>query len=1122
VSKSSNVGSGTSPVGGGLKSLPPHISGLLAYVSQPSEKANEDLALAYFRKTFGEAFTRQKEAKQADGYVAGSFVLELKGQSKDWLSGLFQGLAYKNLNLDFAQIVVGAKNFLAVWQVSSIPESIRLEISAERGAPNTLGRKFAQRYESRKKELLKLASWEGSDLFAPLFLSRADVVLDKIGGFERTLKEGQRVRQKITLANFTTVLRTMVTFFDPLQPIKTVRAFYSMLYAWKDGSTVQISVKAADQATLGGELITDLVSAKRLQFKDFVESRYIVVEDSHDEFFARYDEALDAVDSSFRRRHGIFFTDLDLSKFVMWLIRQHVPELGHNYLVVDPACGSGNLVTNWRSPLELRHKVVSEIEPELLFAVEQRMKGDAWHNGKFTVVPKVSENRGLNFLDCSADDYLAHLRAALSEKGHAPNKPLAILCNPPYRSDDEQSHGEITYDVHPSILELTGDDAAKERYCCFLAQMKLVCESARDSGLPGESMLLLFTKSAWLTKRGTFEDIRNHMLAEFEDVAGILVNGREFFAVKGSWPVAFTIWRHKGLKANLNPTRSIPLIDLTWLKKEHLASIPWEDSVATDRACSAVFTDEQSPMIHIGEDRTSIREWSGETMVDFKRSRRQAEKGQMLAGGLPIGDHRRDNKKTYGETSGAYVGFMDNLTPCRVKRGNPGKPWFRLNNQFMDIKKNRCFSGPPTHWGYCAEDLVSAQKLFFWYALARTFLQRPYPMWTDADDMWGPSIPPKLEHSVFSQAFAIAFAENECVETYFPANNPVLGTSEVFVSNPMTPLDPNSFWVTVMRPYIGRSASDQVKALLDAVDELFRVWNGLFHVQHEMAVAYREPYFIDERPLTRTAGITQIRDYAIHNDVKSLLSALTAVQTALKATRDEFYRTVTAKSGVNYFGAKPKADASELSVPVKTRFEKILCRRLAVAGLLVDDLHNDPNFGRTKLAKLFYLADAQSDLDLEMDYAREVAGPLDQRALYNPRVGIEALAQKFDFFRSETNGNMVKYRPLEGLAQIDRFSTKHLGPKAAEIRKLAAALRPMSTDQSEIIATLFACWNDFLLQRHLPTDDEIVTEFLHHWHSKKGRFSRGRLKKALAWMREHNIVPAGHGRVTSIKPAAIN
>ncbi len=199
--------------------LPAHIQGLVAYLSQPSEKANEDLALAYFRTMFGADFTRQREAKRADGYVPGSFVLELKGESRDWLSGLFQGLAYKNSDLDFAQIVVAAKSFLAVWQVSSIPVPIRMELSAENGAPNAIGRKYARRYAARKNKLLKLASWDGADLFTPLFLAQPDIVLSRIDAFGRTLKEGEKVRQKITLANFPTVLREMTPFFDPAKPI---------------------------------------------------------------------------------------------------------------------------------------------------------------------------------------------------------------------------------------------------------------------------------------------------------------------------------------------------------------------------------------------------------------------------------------------------------------------------------------------------------------------------------------------------------------------------------------------------------------------------------------------------------------------------------------------------------------------------------------------------------------------------------------------------------------------------------------------------------------------------------------------------------------------------------------
>jgi hypothetical protein len=166
----------------------------LAYLSQPAEKANEDLALTYFRKTFGEAFTRQKEAKRCDGYVAGCFVLELKGDTGDWLSGLFQGLAYKNQELDFSQIVVAARNFLAIWRVEDIPQKIREEMMAEVGAPNSIGRQYAKKYASKKNDVLKLAVWNGAELFTPLFLTQPDVVLAKIALFEKTLKEGRKVR----------------------------------------------------------------------------------------------------------------------------------------------------------------------------------------------------------------------------------------------------------------------------------------------------------------------------------------------------------------------------------------------------------------------------------------------------------------------------------------------------------------------------------------------------------------------------------------------------------------------------------------------------------------------------------------------------------------------------------------------------------------------------------------------------------------------------------------------------------------------------------------------------------------------------------------------------------------
>jgi hypothetical protein len=1098
------------------KTLPAHVSGLIAYLNQPTEKANEDLAIAFFRKAFGEAFTRQKEAKQSDGYVAGLFVLELKGKTNNWLSGLFQALAYRNRGLHYSQIVVAAKNFLAVWRVEDIPQKIREEIANERAAPNSIGQLFAKKYGSKKHELLKSAVWSGGDLFTPLFMSQADVVLGKIALFEKTVRNGQKVRQKITPKNFTIALKEMKTFFDPKQPIKAVRAFYSMLYAWSETSAVNISHKSHSQATLGGELVTDLVPGQRLKFKEFVESRYVAVENqqNYDEFFARYDEALDSVDKDFRIKNGIFFTDLDLSRLVMWLVRQHVPALGKHYLVIDPACGSGNLVTNWRSPMELRHKVVSEIEPELLFAVEQRMKGDAWHNGRFTVVPKVSENRGLNFLNCSADDYLEQIRIGLSEKGQAPDKPLAFLCNPPYRSDDDQAASAISYQIHPSILALTGTDGANERYCCFLAQMKLICEAAADSGLPGEALLLLFTKSAWLTKRPIFQNIRSHILGSFEPVAGFLVQARQFFDIKGSWPVAFTVWRYKGADANLDASRSVSLLDLTWVTKKQLAQIPWSDPIQLEASCRKIIENDKARTVQIGLDRVSIREWSGGAMTDFKRDRRKVEKDVKIAGGLPWNDPRQANKKTYGEATGAYIGFMDDLTPCRVRNSTPDRPWLNLDNRFMAVKKSRCFSGPPTHLGYCASDLETAKRLFFWYSLGRTFVQCPYPVWIDADGMWAPTIPKSVEKRVYQTALAIAFAENECVETTFPANNPRTGAPELVISNPMTPNDQGSFWSQVLRPFIDTTTSTNVMTLIDAVGAVYDEWNSRFQRRSEIIASGKLPYFVGDGVLRRTAGLVQIKDYAVVNDDAVLLEVLSKMQVRLKATKQDFNSLVN--DSLAYFGSQASTK-SELMVPEKTRFEKTLCKRMALAGLLVERLHADPNFGRTKLAKLFYLADIHEGLGLETEYYREAAGPLDQRALYNEALGIEAFAQRHQIFSPALSGKMVRYQPAPDLSLIQKFAAKHLGAKVQGINAIAESFEGLTTDQSEIIATLYACWNDFLIRKHKPTDEEIVTEFLLHWHPKKSRFSRSRLTKALAWMRERGWVPKGKGKLTSTK-----
>jgi hypothetical protein len=180
-------------------------------------------------------------------------------------------------------------------------------------------------------------------------------------------------------------------------------------------------------------------------------------------------------------------------------------------------------------------------------------------------------------------------------------------------------------------------------------------------------------------------------------------------------------------------------------------------------------------------------------------------------------------------------------------------------------------------------------------------------------------------------------------------------------------------------------------------------------------------------------------------------------------------------------------------------------------------LNRDPNFGRTKFSKLFYLADIHEELDLETQYYREAAGPLDPRALYNESVGVESLARKYKIFIPEPRGSMVRYRPAQRLDELVESANQHLGQKIGSVEHLAELFRKLDTEQSEIIATLYACWNDLLLRKRSAPDENKVNEFLFHWHPRKTRSPKRRLLNALAWMRDNDLVPKGLGKLTSAK-----
>jgi hypothetical protein len=196
-------------------------------------------------------------------------------------------------------------------------------------------------------------------------------------------------------------------------------------------------------------------------------------------------------------------------------------------------------------------------------------------------------------------------------------------------------------------------------------------------------------------------------------------------------------------------------------------------------------------------------------------------------------------------------------------------------------------------------------------------------------------------------------------------------------------------------------------------------------------------------------------------------------------------------------------------------------RRLAIVCTLVNRLADDQNFGRTKLAKLFYLVDATQSLNLDTSYQRKAAGPLDARALYDAETGLEALAVKHKYLSVEKIGRKITYRRGPNLGEALDNARTVLGTSRKAINRLIDRFRKLDTDQCEIVATLYACWNDLLLDDMDTVDASIIREFLGSWHERKRRFSRQRLQRALDWMKANDLVPTGKATHTLRRSASV-
>lgn len=188
--------------------------------------------------------------------------------------------------------------------------------------------------------------------------------------------------------------------------------------------------------------------------------------------------------------------------------------------------------------------------------------------------------------------------------------------------------------------------------------------------------------------------------------------------------------------------------------------------------------------------------------------------------------------------------------------------------------------------------------------------------------------------------------------------------------------------------------------------------------------------------------------------------------------------------------------------------------RFAQAVLMSKILDSNVKYmGRVKLEKMLFTIEHSIGFDFDTDYARQKAGPLDG-SIYECEK-IVSRTNKWFYVNKSQYG--TSYKPQKNMGKYKRYYEQYFSDYNEEIESIISVFENYSLQQSEIVATLFAAWNDAIIDKKQFTDEDVVNDVLNNWHESKTRFSKDVWLRAMDEMRKNNLVPKGYGKKTVIK-----
>lgn len=245
--------------------------------------------------------------------------------------------------------------------------------------------------------------------------------------------------------------------------------------------------------------------------------------------------------------------------------------------------------------------------------------------------------------------------------------------------------------------------------------------------------------------------------------------------------------------------------------------------------------------------------------------------------------------------------------------------------------------------------------------------------------------------------------------------------------------------------------------------------------------------------------LSTLRDWLLPMLMNGQVSVTEMDSTSEAVLKSSQYET----NDIHSIAAEPETTYGRV-VPLNIPDKKKGFAKQVLAGKIVSEFKDDPHFTNIKFQKIQFMAEHIIEADINLNYYYQTAGPYDNafmKAIYG-----HFRNQKWFSTRDK------RFVPLENHKKIEGYYQGYFGPAKDRLGRLFELLHPKTESESEIIATLYAVWNNRIIEGRSSIEEDLYRDF-YQWSDRKRDYTEEQLFIALKWLKDHEMEPRGFGNL---------